>query len=170
MFYLNTLKSLMNVLQADDNPMQVAGGVALGLLAGFAPGSGLLAVICFLLIMFVNVNLGAAALSTALFALLALLLDPLAHQIGYLLLVKMDALTPFWTALYNMPIVPFTRFNNTVVLGSLVLALLMFVPVLFGSKALVLTYRARWKDKVAKLGVMKLFQLTKVADVMEKKK
>jgi uncharacterized protein (TIGR03546 family) len=84
------------------------------------------------------------------------------------LLVQTEGLAPLWTALYNAPLVPFTRFNNTVVLGSLVIALALFLPVLFGTRGLVVFYRARYKAKVDQLGFMKwinrLTQATKIVD------
>jgi uncharacterized protein (TIGR03546 family) len=170
MFGLSTLKSIMGILQSEDSPWQVAGGVMLGCFFGFLPVNTPQSTLLFLLIMFFNVNNGAALVSAALFAAVAALLDPLAHRIGYALLVGNDALTPLWTALSNLPLVPFTRFNNTVVLGSTVLALVLGLPVLFGSRWLLLYYRAHWRERVSKLGVMKMFQFTKVLDLVDKNK
>ncbi len=169
MFGLNTVKSIFSILQASDAPWQISLGTALGMLMGFSPFNGPQNSVIFLLIMLLNVNLGAATLATALFAVIAALLDPLANIIGYALLVQAKFLTPLWTALYNLPLLPFTRFNNTVVLGSFVLALVLFLPVLWGTPRFLDYYRAHWKPKVDKWGVMKLFQLTKVADLLEKK-
>lgn len=169
MFFLSTARSILQVLQADDAPWQVALGAALGMVMGFSPFNGPQNYLLFILLMYLNVNLGAGALATAAFAVIAALLDPVAHWIGYALLVKAQGLTPLWTRLYNLPIVPFTRFNNTVVLGSFVLALVLFVPVLFLARGIFLTYRARWKPKVDRLGIMKWMKLTKVVDILEKK-
>jgi uncharacterized protein (TIGR03546 family) len=169
MLFLNTAKSILSILQGSDRPWQVALGVALGMVMGFSPFNGPQNALIFLAIMLLNVNLGAATLATALFAAIAALLDPLAHAIGYALLVQAKSLTPLWTSLYNLPVVPFTRFNNTVVLGSLVLALVLFVPVLLGTPPLLAYYRAHWKPKVDKWKIMKIFQLTKVVDILEKR-
>jgi hypothetical protein len=66
--------------------------------------------------------------------------------------------------------VPFTRFYNTVVLGSFVIALVCFVPVIFGARWLLAYYHAHWKEKVNHLGIMKLFSLTKAVDLLDKHK
>ena len=51
------------------------------------------------------------------------LLDPVFHSVGYVLLRDLDVLSGFWTFLFNLPIFPLTRFNNTVVLGCFVFSL-----------------------------------------------
>lgn len=155
MFGLGTVKSIFTILQSENSPWQVAGGVAIGLFMGFSPFNGPQNYLLMLLLFFTNVNVASATLATALFSGVAALLDPVAHKLGYSLLVSNESLTPFWTALYNLPIVPFTRFNNTVVLGSFVLALILVVPVVLLTRALLLYYRAHWRERVSKLGVVK---------------
>jgi uncharacterized protein (TIGR03546 family) len=155
MFGLGTVKSIFTILQSENSPWQVAGGVAIGLFIGFSPFNGPQNYLFMVLLFFTNVNVASATLATALFSGLAVLLDPLAHRLGYALLVSNPDLTPFWTTLFNLPIVPFTRFNNTVVLGSFVLALILVLPVIFLTRGLILYYRAHWQERVAKVGVVK---------------
>jgi uncharacterized protein (TIGR03546 family) len=91
-----------------------------------------------------------------LFSILGAILDPLFHLLGYALLVDFDALHPFWTALYNAPLAPLTRFNNTIVLGSLAGGTLLFIPVYYGMKTFVVMYRERVGQKVAR---WKIYQI-----------
>jgi uncharacterized protein (TIGR03546 family) len=168
MFWINLVKSIVSILQSEISPTQVAWGFALGSLMGFIPFSALHSYLVFVLILMLNVNIGAATLATLLFSFLSMFTDPLADKIGYLLLVKVSALTPLWTKLYNMPIVPFTKFNNTVVLGSFVISLILFIPCLIFSKRFIVFYRANYKDKVAQWKIMKLFKFTSVAKVYDK--
>ena len=62
----------------------------------------------------------------------------------------MDSLKPIFTSLYNMPIVPFTRFYNTIVMGSGVVAFALSPLVFFFSLWFVKKYRelivARFKE------------------------
>ena len=67
--------------------------------------------------------------------------DPLYDRIGVVLLT-FDPLSGFWTSLYQVPLAPWTSFNNSVVLGSFVLGSAAFVPVYFTSKACF----SRWLD------------------------
>jgi uncharacterized protein (TIGR03546 family) len=165
---IKALKSLIGVLHSSDSPWGVAFGAALGALLGLNPLSTLQAIVLFLILMATKSNLGAAALATPVFAGLGLLLDPVAHRLGYTLLVQSPALTPLWTTWYNAPLVPFTRFYNTVVLGSFVLGLALFVPVLFGVRLGVVYYRHNFQVQVEKLKIVKLLSLTKLLDIWEK--
>src|SRR5213076_946198 len=86
------------------------------------------------LIVILNVSFPGAMLGWALFVPVGFLLDPVFDRIGHTLLVETPALMPLWTALYNMPVVPLTNFNNTVVLGSLVCAVAFWSPLYFLSQ------------------------------------
>jgi uncharacterized protein (TIGR03546 family) len=86
-------------------------------------------------------------LGWALFVPIGFLLDPLFDWIGHSLLFT-PSLTPLWTSLYNMPIVPLTNFNNTVVLGSLVFALLFLVPLFLAMRWAVARYRVTVGERV----------------------
>ena len=72
-------------------------------------------------------------LGWALFVPVGFLLDPVFHRIGASLL-QAPSLRPLWTAMYNTPLVPYTNFNNTVVLGSFVGWLVLAVPIFFGAQ------------------------------------
>jgi len=122
------------------------------------PGMTIQSIVVFCLILLLNVNIPAAFFGVALFSAFAFFLDPLFHELGYYLLTQIKGLIPLWTALYNMPIAPLTRFNNTVVMGSLVTSLVMFLPIYFGFKRLVLYYRAHWAEKVERWHVMKVIK------------
>lgn len=168
MFWIKLLKSIVSILQSEISPTQVAWGFALGTLMGFIPFSALHSYFIFVLILMLNVNIGAATLAALIFSFVSMLTDPLADKIGYFLLVRVQALTPLWTKLYNMPVVPFTKFYNTVVLGSFVISLVLFIPSYIFSRKFIVFYRANYKDKVAKWKIMKLFKLTNVAKVYDK--
>jgi len=70
-------------------------------------------------------------------------------------LLGAPALRGLWTALYNMPVVPFTNFNNTVVLGSFVVWLVSVVPLYFLMRWAVAKYRATLLERLKK---MRFFQ------------
>ena len=150
MFYLQFLSNFFKILRAGQTPRQVAGGFALGSIVGLSPSFTLQGLLIWLIIFVLDVNLSAAFLSFALFALVAYLLDPLFHELGYLLLVQVDGLHDLWTTLYNAPLAPLTRFNNTLVLGSLVGALVLFPLVYVGMKRFVVAYRTHIYARIEK--------------------
>ena len=154
MFFANLLKQVLKILQTDISPNQVAFGAAMGVFLGLVPGF-LMKCVIFVFIMFLSVNVGAAFILSGIFALVGLLTDPVSGKIGYMVL-NAGFLVPFWTYLYNLPIVAFTKFNNTVVMGNIILSAILFVPVFFSSKKFILYYRKNWREKVAKWRIVKI--------------
>ena len=150
MFWLQILSNFIKILRAGQTPRQVAGGFALGSIVGLSPTLTLQGLCVWLIIFVFDVNLSAAFLAFTLFALVAYLLDPFFHQIGYFLLVQVDGLHDLWTALYNAPIAPLTRFNNTLVLGSLAGAIILAPAVYICMKRFVVAYRTHLFPRVEK--------------------
>jgi uncharacterized protein (TIGR03546 family) len=149
------IREVLKILQADISPNQIAFGFALGLFLGLVPGL-VLKCMFFLLIMILRVNVGAVFLGAAIFAVFNFFVDPISDRIGFYIL-NIDVALPFYTFLYDMPIIPFTKFNNTVVMGNFVLSLVLFVPVVFLSKKFILHYRKHCREKVAKWRIVKIF-------------
>jgi uncharacterized protein (TIGR03546 family) len=141
MFWLKLVTNVISILREGQTPAQVAGGFALGAILGLSPMLTLQGVFVWLIILTLDVNLSAATLSLCVFSLIAYIIDPLFHRLGYFFLVDVGSLKGLWTLLYNAPIAPLTRFNNTVVMGSFVGALVLFLPIYVGMKKFVIAYR-----------------------------
>jgi uncharacterized protein (TIGR03546 family) len=73
----------------------------------------------FALLLLLNASFAGGMLGWALFVLVGFVLDPVFHRIGHRLL-QSAALRPVRESCYNTPLVPYTNFNNTVMLGSVV--------------------------------------------------
>lgn len=139
-FLLKQIFSFFKLLNSDTGTNQIASGVAAGFVLGMTPALSLQSLLIFILIFFFRIQIGAAFLTAAFFAFAAYLLDPVFHSVGAMVL-EMPALKDLFTTLYNMPIIPFTRFNNTIVMGSGVVALAL-TPVIFVlAKVLIAKYR-----------------------------
>lgn len=151
---------ILKVLNSEISPSQVAAGFAFGALIGFVPVKGLLPVIFLILSFVLNINLVMVALGSALFKTLSFAFDPLSNQIGYFLLTQVPSLQPIWTALYNMPLVPYTRFNNTIVLGSFVVGCCALLPAFLAARMAVVAYRQTLRQRFLKLRIVQLFQAT----------
>ncbi len=80
-------------------------------------------------------------LGWALFVPVGFVLDPVFDRIGSSLLQAVS-LRPLWTTRFNMPLMPYTNFNNAIVLGSVVAWLVLAVPIYFAAKYGVARYRA----------------------------
>jgi uncharacterized protein (TIGR03546 family) len=125
---LRPLRFFARALVDQDSPRQLALGFSLGMVAGLVPKGNLAAVVLMMAIGGSRVNLGTAMLGAFLFSWVGVLTDPVSHELG-LWLLSQQPLVSFWTWLYNLPVVPWTKFNNTVVLGSFALGWLLFYPV-----------------------------------------
>ncbi|MDI6757552.1 MAG: TIGR03546 family protein [Endomicrobiia bacterium] len=170
MIWIKFLKKIVAILHSDISPRQIAAGFALGAFLGLPPSNIVNNLVVFFVIMILNVNVAAAFLGAAVFALISFALDPLSDVVGYALLAKMDFLTPFWVKIYNAPLTPFTRFYNTVMLGSFATASAFFVPTIIVIEKFIIFYRARLKSKVENLKIMKAFKATNFFSVYDKLK
>lgn len=162
---LKLLQSLIKTLHSEGTPAQVAAGVMLGAALGLTPllsGHNLLIV---LLICLLNVSVGGALLGFALFTPVGFLLDPLFHGIGNRLLVDSPALQPLWTTLYNMPLLPYTGFNNTIVLGSLVGWLILALPIYLAAAWAITRYRATVGERVRRSRFYQAVTASRLYDV-----
>ena len=157
MFWLKLLKNFLQVLQEGQTPNQIAWGFALGSIAGLSPHFTLQILFVWLIIFLLDINLSAAFLGATVFAIIAFLFDRIFHAFGFALLT-IDGLRGFYTTLYNAPIAPLTKFNNTVVMGSFIAAIILVIPVYFGMKIFVIKYRLHLHDKIVK---WKIYQIIK---------
>jgi uncharacterized protein (TIGR03546 family) len=148
MLLLKLLQSLVKALHSDGTPGQLAAGIALGSILGLTPLMNLHNAVVFGLIIILNVSFPGAMLGWAVFTPLGFLLDPVFDLVGRALLLDVTALRPLWTALLNVPVVPLTNFNNTVVLGSVVCALAFLVPLYFAARWGVARYRVTIGERV----------------------
>jgi uncharacterized protein (TIGR03546 family) len=156
MFWLKILKDFIQILRSGQTPAQIAGGFALGAIVGLMPIFTLRGAFLWLVIFILNVNLTAVFLSLTLFTLISFVFDPAIHALGYFLLVDIPSLQGFWTSLYNAPVAPLTRFNNTVALGSFVAGSILFLPIYLGMKRFVVAYRTHIGASVEK---WKIYQI-----------
>ena len=162
MFIVKLIKKLLKALKSASSPAQLGWGFALGMIIGLTPFWNLHNTLILILILILKVNIGAAILSCLIFSGFAYLLDPVFHSLGYHLLTQVDFLQNIWQNLYANPILVFTRYNNTVVLGSFLSALILFIPSYFGFKAFVHVYRAKIDPYVQKLKIVKIIKGTKL--------
>ncbi len=141
--------AFFKLLNSDTGTNQLASGLALGLILGFAPAFSLQTVLVIFILLFFRVQIGAAFISAFFFKFVAYLIDPVSHSLGQIVL-ESEALRPLFVQMYNMPIIPFTRFNNTITMGSAVISIILAIPGFFIFKSLIIKYRetvvARFKE------------------------
>lgn len=155
MFFLKPLRFLARALVQDNTPTQMAFGFALGLMIGLVPKGNLIAITLMIVLGSLRVNLGVGMLTALAVSWLGPLLDNLTHPIGQTLLAN-ESLTSFWTELYNMPVAPWTKFNNTIVLGSFALGVSLALPAFFISRPVFAKYVPDWSERLQKYRLWQL--------------
>ena len=158
---LRTLARLLRVLNSETHPAQIAGAVSLAVIMGLTPLWSLHNLLILLLVLLLRVNLSTFLVTWAVFSGLAYLADPLFHRLGLALLTN-GALHGLWEGLYHSPWGRLSGFNNTVMLGSLLAALVLAVVLFPVVARLVVQYRQRVRDWVRRSRLMTFFKASKL--------
>lgn len=156
---LKQVFALLKMLNSETGTNQIAAGIACGFILGMTPTLSLQTLLVFAVILIFRVQSGAAFLMAFFFKFVAYLLDPVFDSVGTQVL-ESQGLKPLFTTLYNMPLVPFTRFNNSIVMGSGVVTLLLAPVVFFVSKSLIRKYRVHVVAKLRATKAWKAMQAT----------
>ena len=131
---------LVKALSTNTDPGEIAHAFACGILLGYMPKNNLLWYILFVAILFMRIQRSALTLSLILGALLAPLCDPLFDKVGWWILTQQGAI-PTYRYLLNIPFVAFTKFNNTIVMGSLACGIIVYIPLYWICRGIVLLWR-----------------------------
>ena len=133
----------------------------LAMVMGFTPLFSLHNLIVLFLALFLRVNLTGFILAWTVFSGLAYLLDPFFSWLGVTIL-SAAALQGLWTALYNIALARLENFNNSVVMGSLVLSFILFFPLYFLFNFLIRRYREHVLAWIQKTRIAQMIKATKL--------
>lgn len=158
---LSMIARLLRVLNSETNPTQISLAFALSMVAGLTPLLSLHNLFVIFIVLVLRVNISAFMLGLAFFSGLAYLLDPLFDAIGLKVLTA-GALGSLWTALYNITFFRMLKFYNSILMGSLLFSLALFVPFVLVCNWLILKYREQLLDRVRSSYVMQFFKATKL--------
>ncbi|MCL2602141.1 MAG: TIGR03546 family protein [Treponema sp.] len=126
---------------------QIAAGFAWGLLVGLIPAGNIFWIVLFAASFFFKHHHWSKMLVMVILQLVSAAVVPLVDSIGWEILY-IGALQPFFTALYNMPFMPLTRFNNTLVAGGIVSGVVLWLPAFFLMYALIPLYRNKFAARI----------------------
>ena len=149
---LKAIAKLLGAISSNTRPGAIAHAVSCGVLLGFMPKDNLLWYILFILILFMNIQRRAYALSILLGAAFTVFLDPLFDSVGYSILT-VESVKPYYASLLDIPFVAFTKFNNTVVMGSFVCGVAAYIPLYVLARLFVWAWRKYLAEKVRKLKI-----------------
>jgi uncharacterized protein (TIGR03546 family) len=162
---LKLIRSLLKTLHSDGTPAQIAAGIALGAALGLTPIANAHNLVVLLLLAVLNVSFAAGIASWGIFVPVGFMFDPLFDRLGRWLLADVQSLRPLWTALDNIPGLALSNFNNSVVLGSFVAWLALFVPLFIAARYGVVRYRATIGEKVRQSRFYQALQASQLYNV-----
>lgn len=140
-------------LNSNSHPGEIAHAVSIGLIMGFLPKDNVFWYIVAVFFLFIRINKGALFIYTLIFSLIAPFADPLFDKIGYWVLT-IEKLEPVYAKLLDIPFVGFTKFNNTIVMGSLVSGILLYIPVYIISRLFLKLWRTTLAPSIRKSKVI----------------
>jgi len=144
---IKPVAKLIVALNGNLKKSQIAAGFSWGLLLGLIPAGNVFWIVLFVVSFFFKHHHASKILVLAILKLASGAVAPLMDTVGWEVL-HIEALQPFFTSLYNMPFVPLTKFNNTLVAGGLVSGLVLWLPVFFLIMLLVPVYRSKVVPKM----------------------
>jgi len=119
---------IVGLFLKETKPHQVALAVALGMMIGLVPKVNLIALMLVLALFLLRCNLGFGILTAALVSLATPRLDAMADKLGTRLLAEASVID-LGATLYHYPFFAWTALNNTLVLGSFAVGVIVFFPV-----------------------------------------
>ena len=151
---LKGIAKLVLALNGNIKKSQIASGIAWGVLLGLVPAGNFFWIVLLIVSFFFRHNHGAKIFGMAVIKCFAPILVYQVHALGEWILY-IEALKPFFTSMYNMPFVPFTKFNNTVVMGGLASGVILWLPIFALFMFLIPLYRNHLAPKIRESKLIK---------------
>ena len=159
---IRLVAKLIALLNSNGRASEIGAGVAFGLWLALVPGGNLTFFALALAAFVAKINLGLTIVSFMVLSPIVPIADRLLDRIGYWMLTR-AALEPLFVTLLSTPIVPWTRFNDTVVVGGLIAGLVLFAPVTALATLLVRLYRRHIHALIAQSKIVKAIKATPIA-------
>jgi len=163
---LKALARILKVLNSETEPSQISLALCLALITGFTPVWSLHNLIVVLLALIIRVNLSTFIVGTIVLSGIAYILDPIFSWIGVMVLTA-GTLESLWTALYNIPLFRVAKFNNSIVMGSLLVSLALFLPTFILANLAISRYREHVLQWVRKSRVVEALTATRFYSLYE---
>ena len=137
---IRLLAKLLKILNSENAPINISIAICFGMVVGITQIWSIHNLIILFIILFFRVNLSAFIFGTFAFKSLSFLFNGVFHQIGLALLTA-EFYKDIGIYLYNISFWKFDRINNTIVVGSIIVSILGFLPMLFLLNLLIDKYR-----------------------------
>jgi uncharacterized protein (TIGR03546 family) len=163
---LTILAKIFKTLNSETEPFQISLALSFALIAGLTPLWRLHNIFVLLLVLVLRVNLTAFILGWLGFSGIAYVLDPLFHVLGLHILTN-NTLHGLWTVLYNSTLWRLSHYNNSILMGSLVISLVLFVPLFLLSNLIIKKYREHILAWVRKTRIVQALKASKFYSIYQ---
>lgn len=163
---IEIIAKFFKILNSETEPYQISLAFCFSMIAGFTPVLSPHNLLVLLIVLLMRVNLTAFILGWVVFSTLAFALDPFFHLLG-LGILKSQALESLLTTLYNTIWFRLDHLNNSIVMGSLAMALVLFVPLFFLFNMLINKYREHILEWVRKTRFMKMLKASNLYNIYQ---
>ena len=137
---IRQIAKLLRILNSETAPINISLAICFGMVVGLTQMWSVHNIIILFIVLFFRVNLSAFILGTLVFKSFSFLFNGVFHQIGLALLTA-DWYRNLGTYLYNITFWKFDRINNTIVVGSIMVSIIGFIPMLLLLNVLIKKYR-----------------------------
>jgi uncharacterized protein (TIGR03546 family) len=144
----------------------IAAGIAWGVLLGLIPAGNFYWIVVFIVSFLFRNNFASKLLTMTVLKLLSPFIVLFVDNIGWQVL-HLEYFQSLFATMYNMPFVPFTKFNNTLVMGGLAAGTALWLPVFIVFLPLISLYRKYIAVKIRNFKIIKTIAkspLLKLAD------
>jgi len=152
--FIKWIARLVVALNSNVSRGQIAAGLATGVLLALVPAGNLLWIALFLVTFFTKAHYGMTMLVVAVGKLVVPALGAPLDRLGARLLT-IPSLRGVFETLYDLPVLPLTSFNNTLVMGGLAVGLVLWLPIFFASRAGIRVYREKLATRIAESKLVK---------------
>ncbi|MFN7738292.1 MAG: TIGR03546 family protein [Pirellula sp.] len=118
---------LLTEISQHRTPEQIAWGLAIGVSFGLVPMDSIISVMLLIAILILPVNHLCAAVAFVSMALVSRFVAPIPNALGLWILSHQWVVSAL-SVIYSLPLVPWLRLNNTMVVGGLFLGILSVAP------------------------------------------
>lgn len=163
---LTIFAKLLKLLNSEQSPSQLALAICFGLAIGLMPGFSMFLPILLIVVCIIKANLTLLFLVWGLFEAVAYIADPALHQVGYSVL-NAESLQVTWTSLAQSNFWKLTAFNNSLVMGAAVAILVLWLPVYFLARVLIVQYREKMQGFFEKFKIAQMLKGSKLFKVYQ---
>jgi len=147
--FINLPMKIINILEGNISPREIAAGVCLGVFLGFTPLNAPMALLLAAFFFIFKINRAAALLTLPLFkAVYFFGMYKFADAVGFYILDKAGYLTGFWRQVTHLPVLAYLDINNTLIAGGLLISIVLSIPIYFIAKRLAIFFGVKYSQKI----------------------